>query len=339
LDQANAKVEARSLSPRTRPGLILLSMAKAPVGSAVVSVLLLASLPALSQTETPATAAYPPDPGPASGAPAAPAATPATAAPLPAAPPPPVYQAPAANPAAPSSANASRQQPAPSGDGYNVGNSGIVEPPAPPPKENKEGFTFPDMSIRVDPLNWIIYGRLGIELEATVWKFITAEMVPIFVTSHQPPFLNLGSFPGNMYQASNGLGAMSGASIGAGFWLDGKPFRGTVLRLIYTNYGYRYTSKTDSGAVLDEATHTDRYLAVLIGSHSKWGPFTIASGIGLGVEMNRERRCIDPTTSAVSSNCTKDVFEIRLPQGGVYGIYGWLHPADILFRLSLGFVF
>lgn len=295
---------------------------------------------AFSQTQEPATAAYP-DPG---QPPAAPMAATDPGPPAPQTSPPP---APPAPPAAQTGAPPPQAAPAePNGynqgdydqDGYNVGRSGIVEPPPPPPPEDK-GFELPDMSVRVDPLNWIIYGRLGIELEATVYKFITAEVIPVFVTDSQPPFMNLGSLPATLYQNSNGLGAMSGASIGAGFWLNGNPFRGTVLRFYYTNYGYRYTSKDDGGAIIDEASHTERRLVAFIGSHSKWGVFTIASGIGLGMELNRERRCF-VGGAVTTSGCSKDVFELGLTRSGPpVSLYGALHPTYLLFRLSLGFVF
>lgn len=193
--------------------------------------------------------------------------------------------------------------------------------------------------MRVDPLNWLIYGRLGLELEVAVWKFMSIEMVPVFVTNDHPPAMNLGSFPGNLYQDSNGIGAMSGTSIGAGFWLNGKPFDGTVLRFYYANYGYKYTTKTDAGALIDEATHTDRHLVGYLGSHHKWSFFTLATGIGVGVEMNRQRRCSDPPFyTTIKTDCSKDVFELKLP-GSTVNIYDWLHPVYLSFRLSLGVVF
>ncbi|MGE5787949.1 MAG: hypothetical protein ACM3ZE_25370 [Myxococcales bacterium] len=213
---------------------------------------------------------------------------------------------------------------------------------APPPGADEKPFEFPDISIRVDPLKWIIYGRLGLELEAAVWKFISVEVVPVFVTTEQPPFMNLGSFPSSMYQSSNGIGAMSGASLGAGFWLDRQPFKGTVLRLFYTNYGYRYSAKSEQGVEVDSAIHTERRIYGMLGSHSKWGPFTIATALGLGMELNRQRRCIDASrVPAASSDCAKEVFEVQLQKGSnsVYQVYEWLHPAYLDFRLSLGLVF
>jgi len=318
--------------PLSTPPAYPSPMTRVLFGSAVVSALLTIGFPALSQGDSSATATYP-DPA---GAPAP--AAPAPAAPAPAAaPPPPQQQDLTQGNPRPAQAAKSPQ----SEDGYSVGQSGIVEPPAPPPRDEQggKGFEVPDMSVRVDPLNWIIYGRLGLELEVAVWKFISVEMVPVFVTSEQPPFMNLGSFSGTLSQKSNGVGAMSGASIGAGFWLGSKPFVGTVLRLYYTNYGYEYLSKNDVGTIIDQTAHTERRLTGFIGSHQKWGPFTIASGIGLGVEMNRERRCFNAATLQPTTTCTKDVFEIKLADGTPQSLNGFLHPVYVDFRLSLGFVF
>lgn len=330
-------------------------MAKVLVGTAVSWALLALVTPAFSQMDAPPSAAYP-EPIPTAGAPAAPGATPA--APGPTAPtqaqtmgtsPPPVAQpaAPAAPPpvaqtAAPGAPPPSQQPPPgaypPPNNGYNVGHSPIVEPPPPPPKEEK-AFERPEMSVRVDPLNWLIYGRLGIEFETALYKFISLELVPVFVTDDQPPYMNLGSLPATLSQKSNGLGAMSGASIGAGFWLSGDPFRGTVLRFSYTNYGYTYTSKDDAGTVIDQASHTERHLVGQIGSHYRWGAFTIASGIGLGMEMNRERRCY-VGGSYVTSGCNKDVFELGITRRDDHqNLNGALHPVYLTFRLSLGVVF
>lgn len=174
------------------------------------------------------------------------------------------------------------------------------------------------------------------------WKFISVETVPIFVVDNKPPLLNLGGIPDTLSQRSNGLGALAGASIGAGFWLNGKPFQGTVLRFYYTNYGYKYEAKDDIGTI-DSVKHTERFLVGMLGSHSKWGPFTIATGIGLGVEMNRERRCVDATTGAlVTSDCSDDEIVIQVQRGAnasTAAVTGPWHPVYLLGRLSLGFVF
>jgi hypothetical protein len=224
---------------------------------------------------------------------------------------------------------------------YGQGTSGVVEPPPPPVSEEKSNFELPDFSVRVDPLNWLLAGRLGFELESGLWKFISVEVIPVFVVNEKPPLLNLSGIPDTLKQQSNGVGALAGASIGAGFWLNGKPFQGTVLRFYYTNYGYKYLAE-DSGGKIDGVTHTERFLVGMIGSHSKWGPFTIASGIGLGVEMNREQRCYDDSGAIQTKGCPDDEIQLRVrraPDETVTAVTGPFHPVYILGRLSLGVVF
>jgi hypothetical protein len=326
-------------------------MARFLVGSAVLTALSALAQPAFSQAQPAGSASFA-ESAPSSGAPAATQPN----APQPAMPAPPANQAAANTPpngpypttttAPPNGPYPTTTTAPPNGgrqpeDSYFAGQSGVVEPAAPPPKQDK-GFEIPDMSVRVDPLNWLIYGKLGVELEAALWKFISVELVPVFVTNNQPPAMNYGSFPGNIHQASNGLGAMSGASVGAGFWLNGKPFEGTVLRFYYTNYGYRYTSKSDAGVVQDELTHTERHLVGYIGSHSRWGFFTIASGLGIGVELNRQRRCMHETNLTMVTDCAKDELDLKVPGSDlrqVTNMYDWPHPVYISFRLSLGVIF
>lgn len=191
-------------------------------------------------------------------------------------------------------------------------------------------------------MNALIYGRLGLELETGIWKFISFEMVPEFVINDKPPAVNLGSFPDVLTQHSNGLGALSGSSFGLGFWLQGEPFEGYVLRAFLTNYGYTYRS-ADSAGIIDEVSHTDRQFIGYIGSHSKFGPFTIAGGTGIGYELNSEKRCFTGTTVAShTSDCTDKELQIavsRNPQNGIVNLNGPLHPVVLMFRLSLGFVF
>ncbi len=221
------------------------------------------------------------------------------------------------------------------------------EPPPPPPQKPDKGFERPDISIRVDPLNWLLEGRLGFELETGVWKFISFELVPQFVVNDKPPYFNnvTGRSGIDFTQHSNGIGALSGASIGAGFWLDGKPFEGTVLRVILTNYGYTYRSTDGNGATIDEASHTDRQLYGFIGSHARWGFFTIAGGIGLGVELNKQQRCFPDATlgSATGSGCPDNSLLIATdkanPNNGPVDVNGSLYPVYLMGRLSLGVVF
>ena len=212
-------------------------------------------------------------------------------------------------------------------------------PPPPPPVEPEDGFEMPEFSIRVDPFNWLLEGRLGLELEVDTWEFISVELVPEFVANSSPPTFNLGSFPAELKQKSNGLGPVSGAALSVGFWLDGKPLEGTVLRVVFANRGYEYSTENEQGTI-DRLTHTDRRVFGFVGSHARWGAFTIAGGIGLGVELNNQQRCIDDLGDA-SATCSKDVLEIRADNGvppSILDLNGSLHPAYLMGRFSLGVV-
>jgi len=216
--------------------------------------------------------------------------------------------------------------------------------------EEDNGFEMPSFSIRLDPLNWLIEGRLGLELEIAVWKFISFEMVPVFVVNDAPPIFNFAGEPDNLTQHSNGLGPISGSSFGVGFWLSGTALQeGTVLRLIFTNYGYTY--KTDGGD-LDKVDFTERRLYGMIGSLSRWGIFTIGTGFGLGVELNEKQRCINEIEEteagsvrvvAQTSGCPDDGeqhiavdFNNDTGEVDIYDINGWLHPVYITARIALG---
>ena len=217
----------------------------------------------------------------------------------------------------------------------------VYEPP-PPPEKPDEGFSRPLLSFRIDPLSWLIEGRLPLEMEMQIWKFISVELVPVFVTSELSPSLNR-SFDGNVTQHSNGLGALAGASIGLGFWVGGKPMRGTVLRAILTDYGYTYRSKFE-GVQQDEVSHTDRHFYGFLGSNSTWGIFTVSGGFGLGVELNKERRCFpNNTVESATSDCPKDEQLIAVPDAagnlGRADLHSFSYPVEVMFRLSLGVTF
>ncbi len=197
-------------------------------------------------------------------------------------------------------------------------------------------------SIRADPLEWLLNGRLGIELESEVYKFISFELVPEFVTSELPPVLKQ-SFSGVVSQKSDGIGALSGAAASVGFWLNGKPLRGSVIRAIITNRGYRYAATDDqTGKEFDHVSHVERRFYGYYGSHSVWGPFTIAGGIGIGVELNKERRCMTRVPGVFSSNCPKDGLAIAMDptySQGLGDLNSWTYPIEFLLRLSLGVAF
>ncbi len=230
----------------------------------------------------------------------------------------------------------------------------IDEPPPPdPPEKGEGGFKMPPWSVRVDPFTWLIEGRLGFELEVGLLKWMTAELVPVFVTNDTPP--TLSSFGGRddaVKQESNGAGPISGTSIGLGFWLSGHALQGYVLRAIFTNYGYKYKTDglTDSSGVQhpDHLVHTDRWLMGMFGSHSTWGPFTIAGGIGLGVDLNSAPQCYPEGPIAASdvgnrqgSGCKRLelVTQDRNRNSVVVDVSPPFYPVVIAGRISLGVTF
>jgi hypothetical protein len=211
--------------------------------------------------------------------------------------------------------------------------------------DGDEGGGFPGFSIRIDPFNWLLEGRLGFELEVVAWKFISVELVPVFVVNSEPPAFNFSGRDDPISQESNGLGPISGTSIGAGFWLSGEPLRGYVLRAVLTNYGYTYKA-SDRAGVFDHVDFTERRLFVYFGSHSRWGAFTIAGGIGLGYELNQQQRCFanvgTARMAAATSGCPDDGEQhILLDRSGdsVADLNGGFHPIYLAGRLSLGVAF
>jgi hypothetical protein len=219
----------------------------------------------------------------------------------------------------------------------------VSEPPPPPAQNPDNGFQRPEISVRIDPFNFLLEGRLGLEIESQLYKFLTLEIVPVFVTTKSPPTLNYDTYSkSTLKQASNGLGAISGAAIDAGLWFGGKPFNGYVLRAGFTNYAYTFTTSyasTDSDTG-DSVSHTDREFFVMIGSHNRWGAFTIAGGFGLAYELNRQNRCYDDVNLAAKSNCAKDTLQIKVTRDGPPGeLHPFLYPFDLVARFSLGVVF
>ena len=197
---------------------------------------------------------------------------------------------------------------------------------------------MPDISLRFDPFNLLLEGRLGIELESELYKLVSVEIVPIFVIMHSPPMLNYSTYEkSSLHQESNGWGPLAGAALDAGIWFGGKPFNGYVLRVGLTNYAYTYKTTAPAN---DSVSHTDRQLYVLFGSHSRWGAFTLAYGFGLGYELNQQNRCFDDFGNA-TANCPKDQLLIKLNADGssLGDLHGYLYPFDLLARFSLGVVF
>ncbi len=214
----------------------------------------------------------------------------------------------------------------------------------PPPPESKP-FELPTMSVRIDPLNWLLSGRLGLELETQVWKFVSFQLVPMFIVNDQPPVLNLNlsGVPNTLYQKSAGIGALAGTSVGVGFWLNGKPMEGYVLRAELTDYVIDYDTRDRNGPI-DHVEYVDRAFQVLIGSHSKWGPVTLAGTFGLGSVLSKQNRCIDEFGTASTSGCANGKeLSIRVTRSTspveVVNLHEWTYPIVLVFRISLGVVF
>jgi hypothetical protein len=213
----------------------------------------------------------------------------------------------------------------------------VYEPP-PPPQPRDSGR--PTLSIRVDPLSWLIWGDLPLELEAEVASRISVEVVPVFVTSENPPALEY-SFHGDVTQHSNGLGSLAGASIGGGIWFTGKRLRGQVFKLILTNYAYRYQSSDQMGTI-DEVSHTERRLFGYLGSSSVYGVFTLAGGFGLGVELNKHNRCFpENDLSSVTTDCKDQGLELALDRNAEerVNLYQFPYPIALMARISIGVTF
>lgn len=204
----------------------------------------------------------------------------------------------------------------------------------------------PEISIRVDPFNWILEGRLGLELEVAIGHGLSFEAVPVVVTSASPPTLNLEGREDNLLQSSNGLGPVSGTSVGIGWWLDGTPFRGYVLRGIVTNYGYTFRSTDAEGGTIDRVNHLEREIVAFFGGYSRWGAFTLGGGLGLGIALSRERRCFETmggvsSVTLATSDCRDDEQLIALDPAAerVVNLAGSLAPAVLTGRFSLGATF
>ena len=207
---------------------------------------------------------------------------------------------------------------------------------------------FPDFSVRVDPLNWLLEGHLGFEIEIEAFEWLTLETVPIFVTTNEPFAL-----PSNVREYSDGLGPLSGASLSAGFWLGGNSFQGTVLRAGITNYNYRYDSiakageaTTNAGNVLDSVSVSQNRLTLMLGSGRRFGYFTIAGGFGIEYELNDQRRCIQRETSGsmfrtTDEGCARDELILlrRRSEPDAANLRGPFFPVELIFRFSLGVVF
>lgn len=200
-----------------------------------------------------------------------------------------------------------------------------------------------EYSVRVDLLNWLLLGRLSLELEAGLWRFLSVQITPVFVVAHSPIAINYAGLDDPLTQHSNGIAALSGISLGLGAWVWGKPFKGYVLRLEFTNYGYSYRA-ADADGQIDRVDFTERRAILFIGSHSRFGAFTFAGGFGLGYELNQAERCglsyASGSVSAREDDC-RGRQQIALDRGieDRADLNGPLHPVYFQARFSIGAVF
>ena len=261
------------------------------------------------------------------------------------------------------------QQPPPGqyGQAPPPGQYGQAPPPgygqAPPPgygQQTSPTYTteYPDFSVRADPLNGIINGRLGLELEMSIptVDWLSVEVVPVFVIMNKPPAYNFPGRPDNLVQRSRGLGPISGGSVGVGFWFGGdRPLEGYVLRAMFSNNSYRYLAETlnpdlPGGEYIDTVTHVDRRVAAMFGGSNIIGSvFTIGWGIGLAYELNQQSRCFPdgvldgmPPRDYASRTCQDEGLMIGLDHGAAgepleqVDLNGALYPFEFLARFSLG---
>ncbi|HEY3500225.1 MAG TPA: hypothetical protein VGK73_36290 [Polyangiaceae bacterium] len=204
--------------------------------------------------------------------------------------------------------------------------------------------------MRIDPFNLLLEGQLGLELEVAIIKYLSVELVPVFVVNDSPP--TFGYVTGrdeHVTRSSNGWGPFAGTSIDVGIWPEGKALKGYVLRAIFTNYSYRYEAWDLEPQPFDRVDHVERKLFAYFGSHSRWGAFTLAGGFGIGAELNSERRCFvdnaqgyaEPTTNCAQKELLIKLTRERLPRNflPVADLYGGLGGVQLLVRFSLGVVF
>ncbi len=216
-----------------------------------------------------------------------------------------------------------------------------AQPPPAPPAE--QASKIPPFSVRVDPLNAILLGHLGFEVEVGIAKWISLETVPMFVTDTTPPWMNFGGGDDRVLQHSKGLGPLAGATLGVNFWPSGRVFKGYVLRTGFTNYALEYETRSE-GAQVDSVSHTERQFYVMLGSLERWGPVTLGFGFGLGYDLNNGTRCFPKgatsTAQAKPGDCDQIQIATAAPvnSGPIAVVSPFAYPWDILGRISLGVI-
>lgn len=184
-------------------------------------------------------------------------------------------------------------------------------PPRPQPRRLPSGrgaMLVPPFSVRIDPLETVLEGRAGLQLEMRMLPWVTLELTPLFLVSSAPPVSDLFAFNGRVDQVtqhSAGVGPIAGAAIALGLWPGGRSFYGYVVRAQLTNHGIEYRS-TQADVTIDRATFTERRLSLTFGRAYRLGPIVIEGGIGLSYELNRTDRCALRKQGAVFQSSTTE---------------------------------
>ncbi|MCB9585816.1 MAG: hypothetical protein H6718_10470 [Polyangiaceae bacterium] len=233
------------------------------------------------------------------------------------------------------------QQPPPPGyqqqpQGYNQGYGG-APPPPPPKKSSGSDFEIEGWAVRLDPLNWLLQGRLGISGDIALTEWFSVEVMPVFVVNSTPPAFNLRGREDTLSQEGNFIGAMSEINIAPSFWLEA-PLEGYVLRGIYTHAAYSYKAEDGNGQ-FDAVDEKSDKLTFFFGSYGKYGPVTIGGGLGIGTYLGSQERCPDDAGGVKTSGCDGELNIAIDRQGNYADIHPSFYPIDISGRIEFGVVF
>jgi hypothetical protein len=175
------------------------------------------------------------------------------------------------------------------------------------------------------------------------------ELAPEFVINTKPVVIGSFERPDALTQHSRGLGALSGTSIGVAFWLMGTPFKRYALEIMLTNHAMKYETKDDEG-LIDVVDTSERRLTLMLRSPTRFGAFVFDFGIGIGIELAKQTRCIDntvgfPATDQAFGDCSERDILIKLedtttqmPDRANVNTAEF-NSVDIATRLSLGVAF
>ena len=141
----------------------------------------------------------------------------------------------------------------------------------------------PEMSVRLDPFNWVLEGRLGLELEVALSSDFSLELVPVFVTSESPPTLNLSGREDNLLQSSNGVGPLSGDFAGGGLVVRRQALSRFGLARhphqlwLHVRDDWRWGMRSSIASTMSNARSSCSSVATRAGGRSLW---VAASGSG-----------------------------------------------------------